>query len=932
MSSAFAFPITPRKKRAASGVEEKLYDPLTTPIRFPETQNTPDSHSVPELDWGLSPETADLLPVTPPTLVTTEGGVSIRTRRPLKQLRRSSRIQAQTASDCANPECASKDAVPIFSPSIYSLLPSPPRPSDFDIVRGDISWRNSSFFELSRAPSSILNTASTSATQRLSHSRRVIRSNAAEPLPKRSKEKAEPTEEIHPSYEITRFLSPTVVQVPKANGETSAYPEKETNPVFTGVTHRRFSRILPLETVERVWEDEQRCVASLVARPDVRCSALVNSSKDVKKWIRHQLSKTEAASDLGASENYIRELLSFTTCTAHHRNIAEQQLGRLLDCYHNRRSQHVKSKHNFTKRDMKAVQYWLTALTSLIDKADHASAEQHRQTHVLPISTAHVPAAVQDLSRFAPTPGRILQTLEPEEALVNKLEVLRKDFHAQPQAPVKTTNGAIHSCTRPVFDQLVSVLKIDTQRSTCIGRTKTGVICKVPVAKTSREQALGLLRTSSESPSNSTLELVSGLLLCKRWHQNQAAVISSEWSQNCKTGCIDQRTYTNETVREFHHRLESTSPSDKEIFYEYSQVKHSHDDCRFKPQSDTIASIAATRREGAVRKAEDAHRVDQSSQRIVETVSTTEIAGTVETSRILTSSTKRIETETIVSTAELRQISTWSQTPPIAQVASIKVQSKFVTRQQSLKIAAPSIKLREAALVAIHQRFSWYRPGKSGHTSVESLLHESLNLNLTPREYQKPLKDIEQPLKYPSQSLNYPGQGLIYMYWVPGNFGFVKIGKTSGESTERRLKEWRESCGHALEEYTRGETGLALQLPHAHRVERLVHTELKDYRIREDRCENMKCGRAHIEWFYVPQDHALMVIEKWSSWIKTRPYIEVNGIWRLKEPISVDDILCKPIELSTLNKVFLPAFQRRQHVQPTSTKKKSKSSNKSTSA
>jgi hypothetical protein len=894
MSSASPFPITPRKRRAASGVEEKLYDPLTTPIRFPEIQNTPDSHSVPELDWGLSPETADLLPVTP-TLVSTEGQVSIRPRRPLKQLRRSSRIQAQTASDCANPECASKDAVPIFSPSIYSLLPSLPRLSDF--VRGDISWRNSSFFELSRAPSSILTTASASATQRLPHSRRGIRSNTAEPLPKRSKEKAEPTEENHPSYGLTRIFSPTVVQVPKATTENPAYLKKETNPAFTGVTRRRFSRILPLETVERVWEDEQRCVASLVARPDVRCLALVKSSEDVKKWICHRLPKIEAASDLDASEGYIRELLSFTTCTAHHRNIAEQQLDRLLDCYHNRCSQHIKSKHNFTKRDMKAVQYWLTSLTSLIDKADHASAEQHRQTRVLPTSTVHVPAAVQDLSEFAPTPGRILQTLEPEEALVNKLEVLRKDVHAQSQALVKTTNGAIHSCTRSAFDQFLSVLKVDPQRSTCIGITKTGVICKVPVAKTSREQALGLLRTSSGFPSSSTLELVSGLLLCKRWHQDQAAVISSKWSQNCKTGCIDQRTHTNETVQEFHHRLESTSPSHKELLCEYSQVKHSHDDCGFKPQSHIIARIAAMRREGAVRKAEDAHKVDESSQRTMETVSTTEIARTTETSRILTSSTKRIETETMVSTAELRQISTRSQTPPIAQVASIKVQSKFVTRQQSLRLVAPSIKSREAALVAIHQRFSWYRPGKSGHTSVESLLHESLNLNMTPREYQRPLKDPEQLLTYPSQSLNYPGQGLIYMYWVPGNFGFVKIGKTSGESTERRLKEWRESCGHALEEYTRGETGLALQLPHAHRVERLVHTELKDYRIREDRCENMKCGRAHIEWFYVPQDHALRVIEKWSSWIKTRPYIEVNGIWRLKEPISVDDILCKPIEL-----------------------------------
>ena len=914
MSSAFPFPVTPRKKRAVSGVEVKLYDPLTTPIRFRESQNTPDSHSVPELDWGLSPETGDQLPATPAS-ISSPGELCIKTRRPLKQLRRSSRIQAQKASDCANPEGTSKDAGPVFSPSIYSLVPSLPRTPDFNIVHGDISWRNATFFELSRAPSSNITTSSTSATQRLSYSRRVIGSNTVEPSPKRSKEKAEPLEENHPSFGITKILSPTVVQVLKAptTEETPAYLKKETKLAFTGVTSRRFSRILPLKTVERVWEDEQRCVASLVARPDIRCSALVSSSKDVKNWICNQLSQVQAASDLGASEGYIRELLSFTTCTTHHRSIAEQQLDRLLNCYHDRRSQYAKSKHNFTKRDVKAVQYWLTALTSLIDTADYAAAERRQQTRILPVGTPHVPAAIQDRSEFPPSPERILQTLAPEEALVNK--VLRKDAHAQPQALIKPWNRVSQFCTVSFFDQLLSVLRIDPQRSTCIGKTKTGVLCTIAVAKTSREQALGLLRTFSDSLSISTLGQVSGLLLCKRWHQNQAVVISSEWAQNCKTVCMDQKFHTNETVQEYQHNVESTSSSHKESFCEYVRVKHSHDDSGCDKEINIITSITDKRRDGAVRRFEDAQNVNKSNQIFEETVSTTKIAATVETSRILTSSSKRIKTGTFVETAELRQISTWSQTSPTAQVASTKVQSKLVLQQQGLKIVVPSMKLREASLVALHQRFSWYMPGKSGFTSIEALLHERLNMELTPQEYQKPLTDIKQPLKYPSQSLNYPGQGLIYLYWIPGNFGFVKIGKTSGESTERRLKEWRDVCGHPLEEYTRGQTGLTLQLPHAYRVERLVHTELKDYRIREDRCESTKCGKSHIEWFCVPQNHALKVIEKWSSWIKTRPYIEVNGIWRLKESINVDDILCKPIELPTWNRAVLPAFPRRQHVQ-----------------
>jgi hypothetical protein len=142
------------------------------------------------------------------------------------------------------------------------------------------------------------------------------------------------------------------------------------------------------------------------------------------------------------------------------------------------------------------------------------------------------------------------------------------------------------------------------------------------------------------------------------------------------------------------------------------------------------------------------------------------------------------------------------------------------------------------------------------------------------------------------------------------------------------LKEWSEQCGHPIEEYTKRINGPAMQLHHAYRVEKLVHDELKDYRMKEICCK--KCGKGHDEWFAVPQSHALKVIEKWSEWIMTRPYIETRGVWHLKEPIGVGDVLCKPIELPVGHGMVLPAFQGRQQTRSKTSRRTSNGRKKST--
>lgn len=128
-----------------------------------------------------------------------------------------------------------------------------------------------------------------------------------------------------------------------------------------------------------------------------------------------------------------------------------------------------------------------------------------------------------------------------------------------------------------------------------------------------------------------------------------------------------------------------------------------------------------------------------------------------------------------------------------------------------------------------------------------------------------------------------------------GLLGFIvmrlKIGRTS--NVQRRLNEWSRQCSHHLTliryyPYTPStpspaglqpggnqENGSAAlkpgrKVPHVHRVERLIHLELGDVRVRDMvRCQ--ECGKEHREWFEVPADKQALkrvdeCIRRWVEW------------------------------------------------------------------
>ncbi|KAL8840555.1 MAG: hypothetical protein Q9170_001308 [Blastenia crenularia] len=114
----------------------------------------------------------------------------------------------------------------------------------------------------------------------------------------------------------------------------------------------------------------------------------------------------------------------------------------------------------------------------------------------------------------------------------------------------------------------------------------------------------------------------------------------------------------------------------------------------------------------------------------------------------------------------------------------------------------------------------------------------------------------------------------------------LKIGRAS--NVQRRMNEWTRQCGYNLSlirfypyvtstpqgspsSQASSSRASPRKVPHAHKVERLIHLELADKRVKKD-CET--CGKEHREWFEVNGDRQGVkavdeVIRRWVRWGET---------------------------------------------------------------
>ncbi|OGM39806.1 hypothetical protein ABOM_011580 [Aspergillus bombycis] len=113
----------------------------------------------------------------------------------------------------------------------------------------------------------------------------------------------------------------------------------------------------------------------------------------------------------------------------------------------------------------------------------------------------------------------------------------------------------------------------------------------------------------------------------------------------------------------------------------------------------------------------------------------------------------------------------------------------------------------------------------------------------------------------------------------------LKIGRAN--NVQRRMNEWTRQCSHHITliryyPYTPSSPGpsngpapeLGRKVPYVHRVERLVHLELDDYKVRDmGKCE--ECGREHQEWFEIKAEKEAIrgvdeCIRRWVSWAESQ--------------------------------------------------------------
>ena len=131
---------------------------------------------------------------------------------------------------------------------------------------------------------------------------------------------------------------------------------------------------------------------------------------------------------------------------------------------------------------------------------------------------------------------------------------------------------------------------------------------------------------------------------------------------------------------------------------------------------------------------------------------------------------------------------------------------------------------------------------------------------------------LNQPL--PSKDKGSEINGLIYIYKDVYHSGHVKIGLT--KNLEQRLDAQTRVCGRLLRLCFPKEGQQSIcESPHIHRVENLIHSELREIR---KQCYCDSCNANHREWFEVQDEIALDVVKKWLNWMRQEErYEEEEG-------------------------------------------------------
>lgn len=146
-------------------------------------------------------------------------------------------------------------------------------------------------------------------------------------------------------------------------------------------------------------------------------------------------------------------------------------------------------------------------------------------------------------------------------------------------------------------------------------------------------------------------------------------------------------------------------------------------------------------------------------------------------------------------------------------------------------------------------------------------------------EQTKSTRELNEAIKMELLKTHPATEGCIYGFLHPGNV-FVRIGTGPisdiqiikiGRSVkvQRRMKEWKKKCKYEPR------VVFNAKMPHHRRIERIVHHQLHNSRLREyPGCSG--CNVQHTEWFRVSTIYAEHLVRMWQAFAQRRPYSE-NG-------------------------------------------------------
>lgn len=97
----------------------------------------------------------------------------------------------------------------------------------------------------------------------------------------------------------------------------------------------------------------------------------------------------------------------------------------------------------------------------------------------------------------------------------------------------------------------------------------------------------------------------------------------------------------------------------------------------------------------------------------------------------------------------------------------------------------------------------------------------------------------------------------------------IKIGRSV--NVERRMRQWKKQCKYEPR------VVLNVAMPHHYRIERIVHHQLHNCRLRESPgCSG--CKHRHTEWFRVSTIYAEHLVSMWQNFAQRQPYDQFGDL------------------------------------------------------